>query len=48
MRKCWNCNDPIPNDSDKNICCSCERRMNEEDADDRLVADSEQEVKDEV
>ena len=30
--RCWNCNDPIGIESDKNICRSCERRMREEDA----------------
>jgi hypothetical protein len=33
INTCWNCCDPIPEESNKNVCRACEQMMNREDSD---------------
>jgi len=30
-KKCWNCNDPLPEDTNIGVCLNCQRQMRAED-----------------
>ena len=30
-KRCWNCNDPLPEDSSSDCCDSCKRQMKQEE-----------------
>lgn len=42
-RRCWNCNDPIPDDSFKTVCRACEQKINEEESEPDQVEDESDE-----